>query len=284
MGSSKIVIVCGPTASGKSARAIDIAQAQGGVIINADAMQVYQELRILSARPSVKEEAEAPHKLYGVLPASEPCSAAKWLALAETVIDEVLAAKKLPIVIGGTGLYIKALMEGLSLIPPVPEEWRKEATRLYDVEGEAALLARDPAMAKRLKAGDRQRHIRALAVRLATRKSLSYWQAKSRVKPYPHATFEIEYLNVSREALYRRCDARFLSMMEAGALEEARSLQALGLSNELPAMRAVGVPELIGHLEGKWSLDEAIKRAQQATRNYAKRQVTWFKHQLHKRN
>jgi tRNA dimethylallyltransferase len=275
-----IKIICGPTASGKSARALAIAQATGGVIINADAMQVYRELRIITARPAPREEAAAPHLLYGVLSAREACSAARWLELAQVAIDSALAAGRLPVVTGGTGLYLKALMEGLSDIPRVSPETRAKAKALWESEGAAALRTRDPLMESRLKPGDKQRHIRALEVLLATGKSLSYWQFLKRKRPYGDVRFETEGIEVPREELYRRCDARFLAMIEAGAVEEARALMALGLSPDLPAMRAVGVPELTLHLQGQWSLDEAIIRAQQATRNYAKRQITWFRHQL----
>ncbi len=277
---SKITIVCGPTASGKSARAIDIAKSSDGVIINADAMQVYRELRVITARPTAEQERVVPHKLYGVVSVREAFSVSKWLALVKTAIDETLAAGKKPIITGGTGLYIKALMEGLSPIPDVPEEIRTQATTLWEEQGSEVLKARDPIMSAQLKDGDMQRHIRALEVILATGKSLSYWQEVPRVKLYPDAEFEIEYIDVAREILYERCDARFMAMMEMGALEEVKAVHAMKLDSKIPAMRIVGVPELINYLEGAYSLDEAIIKAQQATRNYAKRQITWFKHQL----
>jgi len=274
-----IKIICGPTASGKSARAIDIAQAESGVIINADAMQVYRELRVLTARPSAEEESKAPHLLYGIMPASEPCSAAKWLAQVKVAIDDTLASGKLPIVTGGTGLYLKALKEGLSPIPDIAPAIRTQATELWNTQHSEALRTHDPLIYERLKPGDMQRHIRALEVMLATGKSLAHWQAEPRIKLYPDVTFDSEYIDIPRAELYQRCDARFLIILEAGALEEVQALYALKLSPDLPAMRAVGVPELIAHIEGKWDLDEAKKHAQQATRNYAKRQVTWFKNQ-----
>ncbi len=243
-------------------------------------MQVYRELRVLTARPSQEDERKIPHLLYGVLPASEACSAGRWLDLAKVAIDKTLAEGKLPIITGGTGLYLKALMDGLAEIPDVPEDARAKASALWAAEGPNALKTRDAVMEARLRPSDKQRHIRALEVLLATGKSLSYWQSSERKPPYPHATFRTELIDVPRAELYRRCDERFLAMMQEGALEEARKLYTLGLSPDLPAMRAVGVPELIGHIKGEWGLDEAISRAQQATRNYAKRQVTWFKHQL----
>jgi tRNA dimethylallyltransferase len=202
------------------------------------------------------------------MPASEPCSAAKWLRLAQEAIAN--ANGRLPVITGGTGLYIKALMEGLSPIPDAPPQARAEATALWQEQGATALKERDPAMSAQLKDGDTQRHIRALEVLIATGKSLSYWQGVPREKPYPDTQFEVEVIDVPREELYRRCDARF----------EVRTLHALALSPTLPAMNAVGVPELIGYLEGKWDLAEATQKAQQATRNYAKRQLTWFRNQL----
>ena len=243
-------------------------------------MQVYAELRILTARPTMAQEALIPHMLYGVLPASEACSAARWLQMAEPVIKQTWDAGKLPIITGGTGLYIKALMDGLADIPAVPEEFRAQAAALWQAQGAKALQEGDAAMAAQLKDGDKQRHIRALEVLLATGKSLAYWQGQPRVKSFPDAHFDVEVIEVQREELYARCDARFKTMLEEGALEEARALHVLGLSPALPAMNAVGVTELLGYIEDKWDLEEATLRAQQATRNYAKRQVTWFRNQL----
>ena len=278
MGS--ILIVCGATASGKSAYALDIAQNSDGVIINADAMQVYQELRILTARPTPEQEAGAPHRLYGVISAREKCSVAKWLGMAKAAIDEAITNKKLPVITGGTGLYIKALMEGLSPIPDIPDSVRSQAEQLWKEQGAAALKDCDAIMTAQLKDADSQRHIRALEVIIATGKSLSYWQNVPRIKPYPDIKFDIKYIDVPRVELYRRCDARFLIMMEEGALEEAKKLHALKLSSDMPATRAVGVRELFLYLEGQYSLEAAVSKVQQSTRNYAKRQVTWFKHQI----
>lgn len=243
-------------------------------------MQVYRELRIITARPTPQEESEAPHRLYGILPANEACSVARWLNLAKEAIEKAWAEGLLPIVTGGTGLYLKALMDGLSPIPDMPQEARIKATILWQERGDAALREYDPAMAAQLKSGDKQRHIRALEVVIATDKSLAVWQALPRQKPYKEAEFDVEYIDMPRNELYRRCDARFLKMMDAGALEEVRTLIPHKLSSELPAMRAVGVPELMGYLKGAWNKEEAIDRGQQATRNYAKRQLTWFRHQL----
>ncbi len=275
-----ILIVCGATASGKSAYALDIAQNNHGVIINADAMQIYRELRILTARPTPEQERLARHQLYGVIPASEKCSVARWLSLAQTAIDEAMSDKMLPIVTGGTGLYIKALMEGLSPIPGIPDEFRLQATKLWREQRENALKERDKSMAERLKAGDTQRHIRALEVLLATGKSLSYWQEIPRIKPYPKARFEVKYIQIPRAELYQRCDERFLAMIKAGAIEEARTLYEMHLPDDMPAIRAVGVKEFFNYFKGVYGLEETVKRTQQATRNYAKRQITWFGNQL----
>lgn len=277
---SRILIICGPTASGKSARAIDIAQSLNGVIINADAMQVYADLRILTARPTPEDEAIAPHALYGVLPAGKACSAARWLELARPAIAEAAGNGCVPIVTGGTGLYLKALMEGLSPIPDIPAAIREQARQLWQTEGAAALAVRDSVMAARLKPGDTQRGTRALEVWLATGRSLADWQDMPRIRPFPEAAFEIISVTLERAELYRRCDARFLAMMEAGGLAEAKALHTQRLDPALPALRAVGVPELFGYLDGEWDLDTAIAKGQQATRNYAKRQMTWFRHQL----
>jgi tRNA dimethylallyltransferase len=277
---NRIQIVCGPTASGKSAHALAIAQEQRGVIINADAMQVYRELRIVTARPTAQDEALAPHALYGVLPASEACSAARWLVLAVEEIQKTWQQGRLPVVTGGTGLYLKALQEGLSPIPDVPQEKRTEAMQLYKEQGAGALKERDPAMADRLKEGDTQRHTRALEVWLTTGKSLAYWQEQPRMIPFADTEFSVEVITLDRDELYRRCDARFMVMLEQGALEEVKSLKAQSLSPSLPAMRAVGVPELMAYLDGQRTLDQAAHKARQATRNYAKRQLTWFRHQI----
>lgn len=272
--------MCGPTASGKSARALDIAQEAGGVIINADAMQVYRELRIITARPTLSDEARAPHQLYGVLPSAESCSAAKWLALAGEAIEGAWRNGTLPIITGGTGLYLKALTEGLSPIPDTPEAARAEATRLYAEQGADALRERDPQMTLLLKDGDTQRHVRALEVWIATGKSLRYWQELPRRALFPEAEFTWEVLLPERAELYRRCDARFLLMLKEGALAEVAALAQLCLPTNLPAMRAVGVPELMAYVREELTLEAATTAAQQATRNYAKRQFTWFRNQI----
>jgi tRNA dimethylallyltransferase len=270
-----VVIVAGPTASGKSALALAVAEALGGTIINADSMQVYRDLAVLTARPGAAELARAPHRLYGVIDAAEPCSAGRWRELAR-------AAGKVPILAGGSGLYLRALLEGLAPVPPVPPALRAEARALHArLGGEAfreALAARDPEAAQRLAAGDTQRLIRAYEVVAATGRPLAEWRRAQGPAAGPPAIAVL--LLPPRSALYASCDARFLRMMERGALEEAAALLARGLDPALPAMRAVGVPELAALLAGRASREAAVAAAQQATRRYAKRQYTWFRHQL----
>jgi tRNA dimethylallyltransferase len=280
----KIVIVAGPTASGKSALALELAEKKNGVIINADSQQVYAELRILTARPSAEEEARVPHRLYGVLPASEACSAGKWLKLAKMEIDWALGEKKTPIVTGGTGLYIMALMQGIAEIPGIPPEVRAQARSDLEAMGAAAFYERlqavDPAASAKIRASDPQRMTRAYEVWLGTGKPISWWHGQKNLAFYAQESFEVIKVEVETEELYRRCDARFDAMLKAGAVEEVRGLLALNLSLDLPGMRIIGVPELSASIKGEISLEEAGEKAKQATRNYAKRQATWFRNQL----
>lgn len=285
-----VVVIAGPTASGKSRLAQAIAEAFDGVVINADSMQVYRELRILSGRPDAAALARVPHRLYGALPASERCSAGRWRTMAEAEIEAAQGAGRLPIVAGGTGLYIKALMAGLAPIPEIPPAARRAARARLSRQGGEAMLAelarRDPETAARLAAGDSQRLVRAWEVLEATGQGLSEWQqgppaGGAMGRPQRGGgSFLTLLLDPPRQALYAACDARFDEMLSAGAVAEVRALDALGLDPELPAMKALGVPELRRHLGGELTLDEATRRAKQATRNYAKRQRTWFRHQL----
>lgn len=276
-----VVVIGGPTASGKSALALKVAEAFGGVVINADSMQVYRELTILTARPEAEDLARAPHRLYGVLPAAERGSAAWWRAAA---LEEIAAAgDRLPIVVGGTGLYLRALMQGLAEIPPIPDEIRAESKRLFAERGgeafRADLVARDPASAK-LDANDITRLTRAWEVLEATGRPLTAWQQDAAHGAPEGLHFLTVVLTPPREALYAACDRRFGQMMQRGALAEAQALDALGLDPELPAMKALGVPELRRFLHGEATLEDAVLKARQTTRNYAKRQLTWFRHQL----
>ena len=246
-------------------------------------MQVYASLPILTAQPSAADQAVAPHRLYGVLPPSEVCSAARWRDLAAAEMEAAWTAGKLPMVVGGTGLYIRSLMQGLSPIPDVPDEVRTTVRRLLAELGNAAfhahLMGRDRAMAERLNPGDSQRMVRALEVLEATGRSLADWQAEP-LEGGVAARWHSIALLPERDRLYAACDSRFQSMVAAGALDEVRAVTALGLDPSLPAMKVLGLRELAAHVAGETTLEEAIAAACQATRNYAKRQRTWFRHQL----
>ena len=277
-----LVIVAGPTASGKSALALTVAEAFGGTIINGDSMQVYRDLRVLTARPGPAEEARIPHRLYGVLDAAEVCSAGRWRAMALAQIAGIHEVGRLPILAGGTGLYLRALLNGLAPVPPVPESVRQQAralhARLGAVAFKAELAALDPVTAEQLAPSDTQRLVRAYEVARGTGKGLAEWRRTQAPAP----AFQVAALVLAppRPALYATCDARFLRMVEAGALAEVQALIARKLDPALPVMKAVGVGELTAFIAGRCSLAEAIAAAQQATRRYVKRQYTWFRHQL----
>ena len=277
-----VVVIAGPTASGKSTLALELAAAYGGTIINADALQLYRDLRILTARPDEAALARAPHRLYGVLDAAERGSAGSWRTLALAEIEAARVAGRLPLVVGGTGLYLRALIEGLAAIPPIPATIRAEAAELYRDLGAGAFRARlaalDPEAANRLPAGDRQRLIRAYGVVRATGRTIGAWQAGAgEAARYRFAKI---LMLPPRPALYAACEARFGRMIATGAVEEAAALAARRLDPELPAMKAVGLPELFAHLRGELTLEAAAELAIRATRRYAKRQTTWFRHQM----
>ncbi len=277
-----IVLIAGPTASGKSAAALALAQKLGGTIVNADAMQVYRDLRILTARPSAGDEAAAPHRLYGVLDGAERCSAGRWARLAADAIAEIRGEGRVAVVAGGTGLYFRALEEGLSPIPEAPPEIREKAAARWAELGPAAfrkeVIAQDPAMA-RLPEGDAQRLKRAWEVFAVTGKPISQFQAEVPVPLIGGADARV-VIEPAREALYARCDARAAAMLEEGAVEEARALLARGLDPALPVMKALGVAEIAALLAGETSREEALARLQQNTRRYAKRQLTWLRNQM----
>jgi tRNA dimethylallyltransferase len=277
-----VILIAGPTASGKSALALELAAALDGTIINADSLQIYRDLRILSARPDAAAMARAPHRLYGYLDAAERGSAGHWRALALSEIAASHHAGRLPVVVGGTGLYLRALQHGLASIPPIPAAIRVEAVALYHALGEARfrerLKALDPVAAARLSAGDRQRLMRAWEVVRASGRPIGEWRAATAAAlPYRFASL---LFAPSREALYAACDVRFLGMVAKGALDEAAALGRRGLDPGLPAMKAVGLRELLRHCRGEITLDAAVAAATQATRRYAKRQMTWFRHQM----
>lgn len=270
----------GATGSGKSALALEIAQRAPTVIINADAMQMYRDLRILTARPSAQEEAQAEHRLYGVLDAGERGSVARWLPLAAAEIRRAWEQGKRPLLVGGTGMYVKALIDGLAELPPIPQEVRQRLRAMDPAERRALLETKDPAMAAVLKPGDTQRNLRALEVLEATGRSLRDWQDAPETPVFPDAEYACFHTELPRAELYERLDARFLAMLEQGALEEVKALHARRLPASLPLMRAVGVPQLCAFLDGSMAREEAIAGAQQATRNYAKRQMTWLRSQM----
>jgi len=281
---SGLIVIGGPSASGKSALALRLAEAQGGVIINADSMQLYRELPLLTAQPDAAARARAPHRLYGVLAAADPASVGRWLALAGEAIAESVAAGRRPIVVGGTGLYLKALLHGLAPVPEVPAAARRAAARQLARLGapglHAELARRDPAMAARLGPTDRQRLLRAWEVLDATGRSLAAWQAEPvwRV-PLPTPVRGLALLP-PRSALHERIGRRLEAMIAAGALTELAALRATRPAAELPLLRAVGVAELLAHLDGRLTRAEALERAALRTRQYAKRQITWLRHQL----
>lgn len=276
------LIVAGPTASGKSALAMELAERMGGVIVNADSMQVYRELRVLTARPTPDDEARVPHRLYGVRPAAEAGSAAWWRAAALAEMDAALAAGRLPILTGGTGMYFASLTGGLADIPEPGPEARAEARRLLAEDGPAALhasLARvDPATAARLKPNDSQRVARAWEIWRGTGTGLAAWQNR-RGTPAPWR-FAAILLDPPRDALRASIATRFADMLARGAVEEVRALLALGLDPALPAMRAHGVPEISACLRGTITLEEAGRRTELVTGQYTKRQATWFRHHV----
>ncbi|MDF2996096.1 MAG: miaA [Xanthobacteraceae bacterium] len=279
----RVVLIAGPTASGKSALALGLAERTRGAVINADSMQVYRDLRVLTARPTVEEEARAPHRLYGHIDGAEDYSAARWVADATAAIAEAEASGLLPILIGGTGLYFKALLEGLSAIPPIPEEIRAWVRAFGDSAPElhARLAALDPETAAKLRPSDTQRLMRALEVFEATGRPLARWQAEATGPSVidPADALKI-FLSVERGASRERIARRFHAMLEAGALDEVRALLARNLPADRPVLKAHGVPWLARHLAGEIALEEAAAGGIQDTRRYAKRQDTWFRHQF----
>jgi tRNA dimethylallyltransferase len=281
---SKAVLIAGPTASGKSALALALAQQTGGVVINTDSMQVYRDLRIITARPTPEEEARVPHRLYGHVHAAVNFSAGSWVADAARVLAEARAQNTLPIFVGGSGLYFKALTRGLSAVPPIPPEIRDGIRARLERDGVEALHAqlgqRDPVSAERLKPRDRTRIARALEVVEATGRSLTDWHRDGLPPLLAAGRFSALFLEPDRDVLYARIDARFDAMLKAGALEEVAALAARRLDSLLPAMKAHGVPALMRHLNGEITLEEAATIGRADTRHYAKRQFTWFRHQL----
>ncbi len=282
-GRDALLLILGPTASGKSALAADVAAGIGGVVINTDSMQVYRDLNILTARPEPELEQRAPHRLYGFQDAAEPFSAARWASRAAAEVRACWASGQVPVLCGGTGLYVRSLLQGFAPIPEIAPHFRAQAMEALADGGAPALHARlaavDPATAARLQPGDSQRLVRAWEVWQATGRGLSDWQAEPDQPLIRARTFTV-VLDPPRPDLYARCDARFDLMLDAGALAEVQALRARALATDLPAMKALGVPELMAYLAGDMSLEAAKAAAQMATRRYAKRQGTWFRNQI----
>jgi tRNA dimethylallyltransferase len=278
------ILIAGPTASGKSALALALAEEIGGVIVNADAMQVYRDLRTITARPTPEDEARAPHRLYGHVDAAVNYSVGHYVRDADAALAEAQRLARVPIFVGGTGLYFKALIQGLSAVPPIPAEIRNAVRAELAEHGPEALHAelaqRDPEGAARLSPRDRVRIARALEVLRATGRTLGDWR-RDGMQPVLAGERVVKlFLAPDRAALYAGIDARFGRMLAEGAIEEVRALAERGLDPLLPAMKAHGVPGLIRYLRGEISLAEAAAKAKQDTRHYAKRQFTWFRHQL----
>jgi tRNA dimethylallyltransferase len=281
---NKAVLIAGPTASGKSGLALALAEKTGGVVINTDSMQVYRDLRIITARPTPDEEARVPHRLYGHVDAAINYSAGGYVTDAATALADAQNAGRLPIFIGGTGLYFKALTRGLSAVPPVAPEFRDAVRARLERDGvealHAELASRDPEAAERLKPRDRTRIARALEVVEATGRPLADWHREGQPPLLAEGNYQAVFLAPERDTLYARIDARFETMLSKGALEEVEALAARGLDPLLPAMKAHGVPALIRFLRGEITRDEAASIGKADTRHYAKRQFTWFRHQL----
>ncbi|RZJ01172.1 MAG: tRNA (adenosine(37)-N6)-dimethylallyltransferase MiaA [Brevundimonas sp.] len=280
MSEPLITLLAGPTASGKSRLAMQMAARTGAVILNADSQQLYADLRVLSARPSAADEAAVEHRLYGVADAAEAWSVGRW---SRAVMEELAALEGRPVLlVGGTGLYFTSLTKGLAEIPAVPDGVRRALEAAFEADGEVrfrqALAAVDPAAAARIEAGDRQRLVRARAVAVHTGRALSDWTADTTPLLAPGSWTGL-VLEPDRVALYANCDLRVAQMVEQGAVDEVKALTARRLNPALPAMKAVGVREFADHSAGKTTLDQAIAATRQATRNYAKRQLTWFRNQ-----
>lgn len=276
----RAVLIAGPTASGKSALAIALAHEEGGVIVNADAMQVYRDLRILTARPSEEDESQVPHRLYGHVPGASAYSVARWLADATAEIDAVWRSGRVPVIVGGTGLYFKALEQGLADIPLIPpditEKWRAAKGDLH-----AELAKRDKGAAARLNPNDRQRIIRAIEVFEGTGKPLDHWQRAAQGSAVLAGVDARRiFLNPERKTLHARANERFERMVKEGGIAEVTSLLAQGLSPDMPVMKAIGVKQIGAYLAGRTLLEEAVKAGQTATRQYIKRQLTWWRHQM----
>lgn len=278
-GKLRLALIAGPTASGKSALALALAERVGGVVINADASQVYADLAVLSARPSAEDMARAPHRLFGHIDGAEACSAARWAQDAKAEIAAAQGAGRLPILVGGTGLYIRTLLDGIAPVPEIDPDIRAQVRGLPVAESYAALTREDPEAAGRLAPADTARVARALEVIRSTGRGIGSWRTEKRGGIGGQVALSPVVLLPPRDWLFARCDARFAAMLEQGAVGEVEALLARGLSPELPVMRAIGVREIAAWIGGEIGRDDMIERATIATRQYAKRQYTWFSHQ-----
>jgi tRNA dimethylallyltransferase len=274
-----LTVIAGPTASGKSALALALAEQIGGVIVNADATQIYRDLPILSAAPDDEERARAEHRLFAVEDGALPCSAADWAEMARGEIADIHGAGRTPILVGGTGLYLRTLLDGIAPVPPIDAEVRRQVRKTPVEENRARLEQLDSGAAVRLGPADTARIARALEVILSTGRTLSEWQKKKAGGIAEQVELKPLVLLPPRDWLYARCDERFAHMVEHGAVDEVKALLERKLNPNLPVMRAIGVAELSAYLSGDCSLGDAISAGQQATRRYAKRQYTWFAHQ-----
>ena len=276
-----LALIAGPTASGKSALAMALAEAEGNcVIVNADSAQVYKDLAVVSARPSEEEEARIPHRLYGTRDGADPCSAAEWALEAKAVIAEAQGAGKLPILVGGTGLYLRTLLDGIAPVPEIDPAIRAEVRAMLVAEAHEALRREDSAAADRLRPSDTTRVARALEVVRSTGRALSDWQRERVGGIAGSVNLRPLLLLPPRNWLYARCDARFDAMMADEGLAEVAALLARDLPPSLPVMRAIGVREIAAYLRGEATREEALAAGRAATRRYAKRQYTWFAHQV----
>jgi tRNA dimethylallyltransferase len=274
-----LIVIAGPTASGKSALALALAEQIGGVIVNADGTQIYRDLPILSAAPSEEERSRAEHRLFGVLDGALPCSAADWAEMARREIADIHERGTVPIVVGGTGLYLRTLLDGIAPVPRIDAEVRRRVREASVDENRVKLEQLDPEASARLGPADRARIARALEVMLSTGRTLSEWQKEKSGGIADQVDLKPLILLPPRDWLYARCDERFATMVEQGAVDEVEALIERNLNPNLPVMRAIGVAELSACLRGDPSLGDAISAGQQATRRYAKRQYTWFAHQ-----
>lgn len=281
-----VIVVAGPTGSGKSSLALDLAKRYNGVVINADSMQIYQETPILSAAPTAEDKKQAQHLLYEIFPAAKRGTVSEWVQLAVEAVRHTWAEEKLPILVGGTGFYLESLIAGVSPIPETPSDVKAQVAKLLEQGGVevcySMLQKEDPAGAQKVCPMDTTRVRRALEIFKATGKSIADWFEIPMIKPLPEADFRVLALLPNLSELEEKCNKRFDEMMKRGALKEVERLMAFGLDKTLPAMKAIGVPELSEYLCGNCSLDEAVSLAKLHTRQYAKRQLTWFRNRLKK--